>query len=70
MWDCLGVWSVVVVSNYSCLQLCLMSPPVLCGCFWTLLPSSWCGIENRLVLGFAGTGKVRHFQDLGLLGIL
>lgn len=27
--------------------------PALCRCFWTLLPGSWGGIENGLVLGFA-----------------
>lgn len=57
MWDCLGVWSVVVVSNYSCLQLRLMSPLCCADAFGLCCPVLGVELRTGLSLALQGQGK-------------
>ena len=61
--------SVVVVSNYSCLQFHLMSPLRCADAFG--LGCSVLGVELRtgLSLALQGAGKAQHLQDPGALGV-
>lgn len=69
MWDYLGMWSVVAVSNYSCLQFHLMSPLHRVDAFGFCCPVLGVELRTGLSLALQGAGKAQHLQDSGVLGI-